>query len=252
MNKVLVVTAGSRGIGAAISKRAAEHGFAVAINYRASEDAAQTLAEDIRRSGGEAAAFRADITKEEEVSALFRSVKDTLGPTSHLVNNAGGGKVITGPGGCPFKETTADMYRRMFDLNVGSTVLCTREAIRQMESRDDSSGCAIVNVSSDRARSGGFPNGVLYGAAKGAIDSLTRGLARELAPSGIRVNAVRPATIATDSHRGTPAETLARLKQTIPLGRIGDAAEVADVVLFLLSDQASFVTGALVDVTGGR
>lgn len=252
MNRVVVVTAGSRGIGAAICRRAAEHGFAVAINYRSSEQAAVKLAEDIAKAGGKAAVFQADVTREEEICALFQAVKDTLGPVTHLVNNAGGGKVITGPTGCAIRDTTAEMYRRMFDLNVGSTILCTREAIRQMESFKETTDRAIVNISSDRGRSGGFPNGVLYGAAKGAIDNLTRGLARELAPSGIRVNALRPATIDTDSHKGTSKEAMARMKQMIPLGRLGDAGEVANVALFLLSEEASFVTGSLVDITGGR
>lgn len=252
VNKILLVTAASRGIGAAICRKAAEESYAVAVNYRTSRESAEVLVEELRSKGGRAVAIKADLSVEQDVMAMFAEIDRQLGPLTHLVNNGGGGKVFTGPDGCLIADTSFAMYRDMFDLNFGAAMMCTREALGRMVKHGTEAGCAVVNISSDRGRHGGFPRGVLYGAAKGALDNLTVGLAREVAPLGIRVNAVRPATIATDAHASSSPEGLDAMRRTIPLGRIGAPQEVADVVLFLLSPKASFMTGALVDVTGGR
>lgn len=255
----VLVTAGSRGIGTAICRTLAAAGYDVAVNYLTSRDAAEKVAEDCRASGVRAVAIKADVTDEAEVEAMFAVADRELSPLAGLVNNAGGAKIILGDSGRRIDETSADDVRRIFDLNVTSTILCSREAIRRMSTAHGGQGGAIVNISSDCSRRGGAvarKDGakgiVLYGAAKAAIDGLTLGLSTEVAPEGIRVNAIRPATIVTEAHEADGPEHYARMSTIIPLGRPGRPSEIAEVALFLVSDRSSFMTGALVDATGGR
>jgi NAD(P)-dependent dehydrogenase (short-subunit alcohol dehydrogenase family) len=259
MRKVVVVTAASRGIGAAICRLAAAEGYDVAVNYLTSRDAAEKVAEDCRAAGARAIAVHADVTDEAEVEAMFAEVDRELGPVTGLVNNAGGAKIVLGEAGRRIDATSAEDVRRIFDLNVTSTILCSREAIRRMSTARGGPGGTIVNISSDCSRRGGAvarKDGakgiVLYGAAKAAVDGLTLGLATEVAPEGIRVNAIRPATIVTEAHEADGPEHYARMSAIIPLGRPGRPSEIAEVALFLLSDRSSFMTGALLDATGGR
>ncbi len=255
----VLVTAGSRGIGTAICRTLAAAGYDVAVNYMTSREAAETVAKDCRASGVRAVAIKADVTVEAEVEAMFAVADRELSPLVGLVNNAGGAKIILGDGGRRIDETSADDVRRIFDLNVTSTILCSREAIRRMSTAHGGQGGAIVNISSDCSRRGGAvarKDGakgiVLYGAAKAAIDGLTLGLSTEVAPEGIRVNAIRPATIVTEAHEADGPEHYARMSTIIPLGRPGRPSEIAEVALFLVSERSSFMTGALVDATGGR
>ncbi|WP_108660223.1 SDR family oxidoreductase [Acuticoccus kandeliae] len=259
MSGTILVTAASRGIGAAIAKAAAAAGYDVAVNYNTSKEAAERVAEACRAKGVKAVAIKADVTDEAEVEAMFAEADGALSPLVGLVNNAGGAKILLGEHGRRIDESSAADIRGILDLNVTSTILCSREAIRRMSTAHGGAGGAIVNISSDCSRRGGAvarKDGakgiVLYGAAKAAIDGLTLGLSTEVAPEGIRVNAVRPATIVTEAHEADGPEHYARMSTIIPLGRPGRPAEIADVVLFLLSDRASFVTGALLDATGGR
>jgi NAD(P)-dependent dehydrogenase (short-subunit alcohol dehydrogenase family) len=248
MTGIMVVTGGSRGIGAATAALAARRGWDVAINYRSDAAAAERLAAEARMQGVRAITVQGDMAREDEVLRLFRTVDDQLGPLTALVNNAG----ITGPAG-RFVDLTADTLRTVFDLNVIGACLCAREAARRMATGRGGSGGAIVNVSS-RASELGSPNEFIhYAASKGAVDSLTIGLAKELAPEGIRVNAVNPGLIETEIHAasGIP-DRLEKLKAGVPLGRPGAADEVAETILWLLSDAASYICGALVPVSGGR
>lgn len=255
----VLVTAGSRGIGAAICRTLAAAGYDVAVNYMSSREAAERVADDCRAAGVRAVAIRADVTVEGDVEAMFAEADRALSPLAGLVNNAGGAKIILGDNGRRIEETSADDVRRILDLNVTSTILCSREAIRRMSTAHGGEGGSIVNISSDCSRRGGAvarKDGakgiVLYGAAKAAIDGLTLGLSTEVAPEGIRVNAIRPATIVTEAHEADGPEHYARMATIIPLGRPGRPSEIAEVALFLLSDRSSFMTGALVDATGGR
>lgn len=255
----VIVTAASRGIGAAVARTLAAAGYDVGVNYLSSRDAAERVAADCRAAGVRAVALHADVTDEAAVEAMFREADAALGPLVGLVNNAGGAKIILGEDGRRIDATSADDVRRIFDLNVTSSILCAREAVLRMSTARGGSGGAIVNISSDCSRRGGAvarKDGakgiVLYGAAKAAIDGLTLGLATEVAPEGIRVNAVRPATIVTEAHEADGPEHYERMSRMIPLGRPGQPSEIAEVVLFLLSDRSSFVTGAFLDATGGR
>ncbi len=259
MSKVAVVTAASRGIGAEACRVLAREGYHVAVNYLSSREAAERVAQDCRDHGVRAVAIRADVTREAEVEAMFRQVDAELGRVTALVNNAGGAKIILGEHGRAVADASAADIEAMLALNVASAILCAREAIRRMSRTGGGSGGAIVNISSDCSRRGGavarkdgVPGLVLYGAAKAAIDGLTLGLSTEAAPLGIRVNAIRPATIVTEAHEADGPEHYARMGRIIPLGRPGQPSEVAETIAFLLSDKASFITGALVDVTGGR
>jgi NAD(P)-dependent dehydrogenase (short-subunit alcohol dehydrogenase family) len=248
MGKIMIVTGGGRGIGAQTALLAARRGYAVAVNYRSNREGAQALVAQIERSGGKALAIAADVASEEEVVRLFAAVDERLGRVSVLVNNAG---IVDR--GTRVAEMTAARLTRMFAVNVTGSFLCAREAIKRMSTRYGGSGGAIVNVSSIAARLGGAGEYVDYAAAKGAIDTLTVGLAKEVGPEGIRVNAVRPGVIRTEIHlaSGDPAR-VERIGSTAPLQRPGEPEEVARTILWLASDEASYLTGALVDVTGGR
>jgi len=245
---VAIVTGASRGIGAATAKRLAADGFAVCVNYRAREDAAADVVGGIERHGGRAIAVRCDVADEAAVIAMFDRVAEALGPVDALVNNAG----IVQPQ-MRLEQMSRDRFERVFATNVIGTLLCCREAVRRMSTRHGGRGGAIVNVSSGAALSGSPNEYVDYAATKGAVDTLTRGLALEVAAEGIRVNCVRPGFIATEMHAsGGEPDRIARLRPTIPLGRGGTADEVAAAIAWLLSQEASYSTGAFLDVPGGR
>ncbi len=244
----LLVTGGSRGIGAAISRLAAAHGYAVIVNFVSDERAAGALVEDIRSRGGRAAAVRADVARESDVLSLFEQVDRLFGPLSALVNNAG----ITG-GFSRVDAVTAGMLERLWAVNVTGTILCAREAVRRLSLKHGGRGGAIVNVSSRAAELGSPGEWVHYAASKGAVNTFTIGLASEVAGEGIRVNAVAPGLIETDIHAaaGDPGR-LSRLASRIPMGRAGTAEEVGEAVIWLLSCAASYVTGSILTVSGGR
>jgi len=246
-DKILVVTGGSRGIGAETARLAAERGYAVAVNYRENRAAAESLVQDLRRNAS-AIAVQADVASEADIVRLFQTVDRELGRVTALVNNAG---IVDR--GTRVADMTAARIARMFAINVTGSFLCAREAVKRMSTRLGGPGGAIVNVSSIASRLGGSGEYVDYAASKGAIDTFTIGLAKELGAEGIRVNAVRPGVIRTDIHlsSGDPAR-VERIGALAPLQRPGEAAEVARAILWLLSDEASYMTGALVDVTGGR
>lgn len=246
--RVLVVTGASRGIGAATAVLAATRGYAVGVNYYRAKEAAIGVVERIRASGGRAFAIQADVSSEEDVDRLFRAVDAELGPVAALVNNAG---ILERQ--ARVTAMTAARVNRVLLTNVTSCFLCCREAVLRMSTERGGGGGAIVNVSSAASRLGSAGEYVDYAASKGAIDTLTVGLAREVASEGIRVNAVRPAFIHTDIHAagGEPGR-VERLKESIPMRRGGDPEEVANAVLWLLSDEASYCTGSFIDVAGGR
>lgn len=247
-HNVLVVTGGSRGIGAATARLGAAAGYRVCLNYRGNENAANAVIDDIVRSGGEAIAVAADVGEEAEVIRLFETVDEQLGPVTALVNNAG----ILEPQ-MRVEDMDAVRLARILAVNVTGSFLCAREAVRRMSTEKGGKGGAIVNLSSVAARVGAPNEYVDYAATKGAIDTFTLGLAKEVAGEGIRVNAVRPGIIYTDIHAsGGEPERVDRLKNTVPMQRGGYAEEVAKAILWLLSDDASYTTGTFLDVTGGR
>lgn len=249
MNKpnVAIVTGGSRGIGRAVSLLLAERGYAICLSYVSDTAAAQAVVDAITAKGGKALAVRSDVGVEADVLALFQAA-DGLGRLAALVNNAG---VVD------MKSDVADMsaarLQRMMTTNVVGSFLCAREAVRRMSTKRGGAGGAIVNLSSVAARLGGPGQFVDYAASKGAIDSLTTGLAREVAGEGIRVNAVAPGIIATEIHAsGGEPDRVERLGPAVPMGRAGTAEEVAAPIAWLLSEEAAYTTGAILDVAGGR
>ncbi|HXZ93830.1 MAG TPA: SDR family oxidoreductase [Burkholderiales bacterium] len=248
MEKVMLVTGASRGIGAATARLAAARGYAVGVNYLRNRAAAEALVAEIARAGGRALALQADVSAEGEVARLFDDVQRSLGPAAVLVNNAG---ILERQ--MRLEDMTLERFERVLAANLTGTFLCAREAVRRMSTRRGGAGGAIVNLSSMAARLGAPGEYVDYAAAKGAVDALTVGLAKEVARDGIRVNAVRPGLIYTEIHAsgGEPGR-VERLKDAVPLGRGGQPEEVARAILWLASDEASYVTGSFVDVSGGR
>jgi NAD(P)-dependent dehydrogenase (short-subunit alcohol dehydrogenase family) len=246
-NGVLVVTGGSRGIGAAASLLAAERGWAVVVNYAGNVEAAEAVVSRILGAGGEAIAVRGDVADPADIEHIFAAA-DRLGPLSGLVNNAG----IVGPT-ARVEDLTAERIARMFAVNVTGSFLCAQAAIKRMSTRHGGKGGSIVNVTSAAAKLGGANSYVDYAASKGAMDSFTVGLALEVAADGIRVNGVRPGVIDTDIHAsGGDAERAHRMASQIPQGRPGTSEEVARAIVWLLSDEASYSTGSVLSVTGGR
>lgn len=248
MAEVVLVTGASRGIGAATALLAAQRGYAVCVNYRNDRAAAATVVERIQASGARAVAVAADVSIESEVVRLFEACDRALGPLSALVNNAG---ILEAQR--RVEDMDAARLQRVFATNVYGAFLCAREAVRRMSRKRGGAGGAIVNVSSAASRLGSAGEYVDYAASKGAVDTLTIGLAKEVADEGIRVNAVRPGFIYTDIHAsgGEPGR-VDRVKASVPMKRGGTAEEVARAVLWLLSRDASFTTGSFVDVAGGR
>lgn len=246
--KVLLVTGGSRGIGAAVALLAARKGYRVAVNYRVNREAADRVVAGITAGGGEGLAVAADAGSEADVAAMFGEVDRRFGRLDALVNNAG---VVDAK--ARLDQMEAGRLERMLRVNVLGPMLCAREAVRRMSTLHGGSGGAIVNVSSVAAVLGSAGEYVDYASAKGAIDTFTRGLAREVATEGIRVNCVRPGTIDTEIHAsGGQPERAARVAPMIPMQRPGRAEEVAEAVVFLLSEASSYTTGAILDVSGGR
>jgi NAD(P)-dependent dehydrogenase (short-subunit alcohol dehydrogenase family) len=248
VHKVIIITGASRGIGAATALLAAERGYAVAVNYRHGTDAAEQIVARIRAASGLALAVPADIAIESQVVAMFERVRCELGQPTALVNNAA---ILEQQ--MPLSTMSAERITRVLMTNVVGSMLCAREAVRHMSTRNGHQGGTIVNVSSRAAQLGSPNEYVDYAASKAALDALTIGLSKEVGGEGIRVNAVRPGLIHTGMHAsGGEPERVQRLQQFVPLQRGGEPQEVAHAVLWLLSDEASYVTGALLDVAGGR
>jgi NAD(P)-dependent dehydrogenase (short-subunit alcohol dehydrogenase family) len=246
--RAIIITGASRGIGAASARLLGMQGYAVVVNFGKNETAASVVVRDIVSSGGKAVAIRADVTQESEILRLFETSDREFGALGGLVNNA----AITG-GFARVQELCSKTVEDVFALNVTGAMLCAREAVRRMSTGSGGSGGSIVNISSIAARTGAAGEWVHYAASKGAINSFTVGLAREVATQGIRVNAVAPGLIETDLHadNGAP-DRLRRLQSSIPMGRPGTAGEVAEAVSWLLSPAASYVTGSILEIGGGR
>jgi len=247
VNPVVLVTGGARGIGAATARLAAQRGYGVCVNFRRDEAAARDVVDAITAGGGKASAIRGDVAREADVIAMFDAAA-RLGPLAALVNNAGILERQT-----RLDEMDAGRFERVLATNVIGTMLCAREAVRRMSTRHGGRGGGIVNVSSVASSLGSPGEYIDYAASKGAVDSFTLGLAREVAGEGIRVNAVRPGVIYTEIHAsgGEPGR-VERVKQNVPMKRGGEAEEVARAILWLLSDESSYCTGAFIDVSGGR
>ncbi|WP_088285229.1 SDR family oxidoreductase [Ideonella sp. A 288] len=244
----LLITGASRGIGAAVARRAAERGFDIVVNYARDANAAEAVAADVRALGRQALTVQADVADEAAVRAMFARVDAEMPPLAGLVNNAG----IVGMKS-RLDEMDVARWRLLLDTNVLGSLLCAQLALRRMSTRHGGQGGAIVNLSSMAATLGSPAMYVDYAATKGAIDSFTIGLARELAGEGVRVNAVRPGIIDTDIHAASGEPNRAQTSASmIPMGRPGSADEVAAAIVWLLSDEASYTTGAIIDVSGGR
>lgn len=248
MSNIVLITGGSRGIGAATALQAARAGYAVAVNYTTNSLAADEVVRQIRQSGGTAITVQADVAEESQVLAMFDKVDAKLGRLTALVNNAGVVDQTSRVDGMSVAR-----LKRMFDINVIGTMVCAREAVKRMSTRYGGAGGAIVNVSSVAARLGAPGQYVDYAAAKGAVDVFTIGLAKEVAAEGIRVNAVRPGIIETDIHASGGLPDRARdLAPQVPMQRAGTADEVAQGIVWLLGNASSYTTGALLDIGGGR
>ena len=245
---IILITGASRGIGAATARLAATRGFAVAINFMHRADAAETLARELVATGTDAITVQADVSREEDVLRLFATVDTRLGTLTALVNNAG---ILEQQ--MRLDAMTADRWHRVLATNVVGSFLCAREAVRRMSTQHGGRGGAIVNLSSVASVIGGANEYIDYAASKGAVDAMTVGLAREVATEDIRVNAVRPGATRTDIHAsgGEPGR-VDRVKAAIPMKRGGEPEEIAAAIMWLVSEEASYVTGAVLDVAGGR
>jgi NAD(P)-dependent dehydrogenase (short-subunit alcohol dehydrogenase family) len=247
-SKTIIVTGGGRGIGAAISRLAARTGYSVAVNYVAAEAAAKAVVREIEQSGGRASAIRADVSIQRETVELFNVAERELGQVTGLVNNAG----ITG-GFSRLEDVELETIERVLAVNVTGAMLCAREAVRRMSKKRGGAGGAIVNISSRAAQLGSAGEWIHYAMTKGAVNTLTIGLAREVAEDGIRVNAVAPGLVETDIHATAgDAGRPERMAAGIPLGRAGKPEEIAEAVVWLLSPAAAYITGTILTVSGGR
>ncbi|MGZ5907323.1 MAG: SDR family oxidoreductase [Reyranella sp.] len=247
MTGTLLITGGASGIGAETARRAAARGYRVAINYRSRDSAAKAIVSDIAAQGGHAVALPADMAREADIVRLFEETERALGPITHLVNSAGIGQRTR------VDEYDAALLEKLFAINAIGVMLCCREAARRMSTRHGGKGGAIVNVSSMASTIGGRLGSSAYAATKGAVDAFTKGFAREGAAEGLRVNAIRPGMVLTEMTEGSLAEPAfrARIEASIPMHRVGESHEIAEAILWLLSDEASFITGAMVDAAGG-
>lgn len=249
MNKVILITGGSDGIGASTAYLASQKGYTVCINYLQNKVAADKIVSDINSKGGQAFAFQADISDERQVETLFNAIDKHAGSITALVNNAG---IIVEPQQ-KLSEMSVERLQKIFSVNVIGSFLCAREAIKRMSPKSNGSGGVIINVSSMASQHGSPFEYIDYASTKGAIDTMTVGLSKEVAEENIRVNAVRPGIIKTEIHRKAgDANRPERLKNLIPMKRAGEPEEVAKTILWLLSDEASYITGALLNVSGGR
>lgn len=245
--KVVLITGASRGIGAATAKLFAQHGYDVCLNYKSNQQAAESLQSEIRSLGVKCLCVAADVADEAQVVSLFEAVDHSLGPISVLVNNA----AILKPQ-ARLKDMSAERVNQMLCTNVTSAFICAREAVKRMSTQMGGQGGVIVNVSSVAARTGSPNEYIDYAASKGALDTLTKGLAMEVAAEGIRVNSVRPGLIYTDMHRdGGEPNRVDRLASKLPMQRGGQASEVAEAIYWLASDKSSFATGNFIDLAGG-
>ncbi|MCQ4297538.1 SDR family oxidoreductase [Pseudomonas stutzeri] len=248
MSRVMLITGASRGIGAATARLAAHQGYALCLNYHQREDAANQVLEQVRAAGASAITIKADVADENQVLHMFAVIDREFGRLDVLVNNAGMLEQQM-----RLERMDAARWARVLGTNVIGSFLCAREAIKRMSTQHGGQGGSIINLSSIAARLGAPGEYIDYAAAKGAIDSMTLGLAKEIAGEGIRVNAVRPGVIHTDIHAsGGEPDRIERVKASVPMGRGGQAEEIAEAILWLASEQASYTTGALLDVSGGR
>ncbi len=246
MKKIMVVTGASRGIGASIARHAGKAGYSVAVNYRDKSDKAEEVATAIEADGAEAKTFQADVSNEDDVVRLFNEVDEVLGPVTHLANNAGIMIVDR------VEDMKADELNRLWSINITGSFLCAREAVKRMSTKHGGEGGVIVNLSSIAGKKGGRGERVHYAASKGAINTMTLGLATEVAGEGIRVNAVLPGLVDTDMHEPWGGKKrIDTIGPTIPLGRAGVPDDVGAAVIWLMSDEASFITGELLEIGGG-
>lgn len=243
MIKAAIVTGASRGIGAAAAKLLARSGYAVCVNYQSSADKAKAIVDEIIKLGGKAIAVKGDMSKEADIIAMFETVDQQLGPVKVLVNNAG-----TNGGISPVENITLECLQHVFALNVFGTFLASREAVKRMKT---SGGGSIINISSEAAKFGGN-NLAHYAASKAAVNTLTVGFAREAAPYNVRVNTISPGVIDTEMHHNSPPDRIANLMKSLPMGRMGSVDEVAELIGWLASDASSYVSGAVIPVTGSR
>lgn len=247
MSKTLLITGGASGIGAETARRAAKKGYKVVINYRSRDSQAMGLAADIAAQDGEAIAIPGDMASEADIVRLFKETEKTFGPVTHLVNSAGISRQMR------VDEYDAKLLAQLFATNVTGLMLCCREAAKRMSTNHGGKGGAIVNVSSMAATLGGRQGSSAYAATKGAVDSFTKGFAREVAAEGIRVNSIRPGMVLSEMTEGRLQDQAfkSRIEASIPMRRVGETPEIADAILWLLSDEASFITGAMLDAAGG-